>query len=1149
MKKNRSRFILGLGLAFIGSFAQAQGLEGIVVEKFYKANAADVANATNNGAVTPLTTNSVTYRVYVDMAAGYKFLALYGNQNHTLKITSTTDFYNDPNYGVKWAQDLGTNNARKNTGLLDSWLSVGGGATGKMAVLKTEDTDGSPGNGTIGGAILQNNPGGLFGLPINIGSTANAGAADGLISGSPVAQNALGFTNEFNIFDQSTGNSFSTTNGAIAALGGTTGATASNMICIGQFTTDGVFGFELNVQVQNIATGVAELYVASNAQAGETVFADLNLKPNLPPTVSIASPSTGAAIITGTNLNITANAADSDGTVTGVEFFVDGNSIGVDATSPYSASYTAALGSHIITAKATDNKSDFTVSSNVAITVANNQAPTVSVSAASSAIVGDVVAISATAGDVDGTVAQVEFFVDNVSVGVDASSPYNLDWSAVTGVHSIKAVATDDLGLSTTSTVANISVANNNPPTAVITAPLASATIIAPTVVTINATAVDNDGTVTGVEFFVNNVSVGSDATSPYSFDWTSTPGVKNITVKSTDNKGAITTSSVLTLNIADPNALPYEVVAVSQKCNTPTFNIPVAAAATNSVDNVIGYDVVLNYDKTKVTPTGNITVLNNLINPAYVSTQNSIDAANGKMNIVLSFNTNAPSNAEFNGIGNIFSVEFTKTANFASVDSAVISVPFLQESYITGVSTKATSSAKAYTFKDFNFIGALKFWKGNQALPYNSFSTGDHLITNITGADVNTGALSSNPAVQPDVNGSFSYDLRNGLGISINKDIAPTTDLYSIVTGDDASLGKLLLLNTPSFTPSIYQMIALDVNLDGVISAGDISQIAQRTVMAIREYRQAWNYSNAGVSNGSASKDWIFVDSARINNNNAYKISTTFPLNDGVGYSKSRVPVTPFYLPATVTDFDNCPAITAETYKGILLGDVDGNLDTIPNSLVKSSVPVGDRLVFDFTKAIVNGSTVDVPVSIVSSSPVRSFDFQLTYNESHIAYKEAIASKGVDGLGFYNQDDKTLRFTASNTTSFDLNSELLVVRFDLSKGSIASDDFKTYRALLNGKSANVELKSAALGLASIKASENSVSIFPNPTTGLLNVVATENSTVEITDLTGKQVMFVSNLNANVKQEINVSDFSNGLYIVKVYNENFNSVERIVVNK
>ena len=1152
MKK--SRIIFGLGLALISGFAQAQnGLENIIVEKYYIANAADVA--ASGGKLAP---NSVTYRVYVDMLTGYKFQALYGDAAHALKVTSSTTFFNSPTAGgssfIPNAYDptvLGSGSGQDYLLALDSWFSIGAAADGFAGVMKAEDTDGAS-NILSPNTLLRNNAV-KMGIPLY--------TQDGYFADATVQTPSFAGINLANgIFHKApAGGSFISTNGAIASQTGVTGPTATNRVLIGQFTTDGVFRFELNIQIGTPTPGVSQKYVSSNPQAGELTIPSLILEPNIPPVVSLTSPANNASIITGTVMNLTANATDSDGSVTSVEFFVDGVSVGTDNTAPFTSStvtYTAVAGAHTVYAIATDNSADAdqTQSSTRNFSVANNQAPTVSVSAATTAIVGDVIAITATAGDVDGTVAQVEFFVDNVSVGVDNASPFTNDWTATVGAHTIKATATDDLGLATTSSIANISVAANNPPTAVITAPLASATIIAgtstaPIVVTINATATDSDGTITGVEFFINNVSIATDVTSPYSYDWTSTPGVKNITVKSTDNKGAITTSSVLTLNIADPNALPYEVVTVSQKCNTALFNVPVAAAATNTVNDVIGYDIVLNYDKTRVTPTGNITVLNTLINPAFVETQNTIDAVNGKMNIVLSFNTNAPANAEFNGFGNIFTVEFAKTVNFASVDTALISVPFLQESYITGVSTKAASSGKAITFKDYFFIGALKFWKGNGAINYNAASPNDHLITNIIGADVNTGALSANAAVQPDVNGTFSYDMRNGLAISINKDIAPATDLFGIYTGQDAAFGKLLLLNDPSFTPSIYQVIALDVNLDGVISAGDISQMQQRTVLKIPEYKQAWNYTNAGVSNGSASKDWMFVDSLRIKNNSAYQISSTFPLNDGVGFSKSRVPVTPFTLPATVTDFNNCPAVTAETYKGILLGDVDGNLETTPNALVKSSVAVGDRLVFDFTRALINGTSVDVPVTIVSTTPVTSFDFQLTFDENHLSFNETVVSNNVDGLGYYNTNDKTLRFTASNTTAIDLNSDLLVVRFDLSKGSISADDFTTYRALLNGKDANVELRTGALGLSSIKASENAVNIFPNPTTGILNVIAGENSTVEITDLTGKQVMFTSTLNANVKQEINVSDFSNGMYIVKVYNENFNSVERIVVNK
>ena len=88
MKK--SRIIFGLGLALISGFAQAQnGLENIIVEKYYIANAADVA--ASGGKLAP---NSVTYRVYVDMLTGYKFQALYGDAAHALKVTSSTTFFN-----------------------------------------------------------------------------------------------------------------------------------------------------------------------------------------------------------------------------------------------------------------------------------------------------------------------------------------------------------------------------------------------------------------------------------------------------------------------------------------------------------------------------------------------------------------------------------------------------------------------------------------------------------------------------------------------------------------------------------------------------------------------------------------------------------------------------------------------------------------------------------------------------------------------------------------------------------------------------------------------------------------------------------------------------------------------------------------------
>lgn len=1131
------KILMSLSLALLGGgFAQAQnGLEGIVVEKYYIADAADAA-----ASVGTLPVGSVTYRVYADMLPGYKFQALYGNADHPLKISTSTSFFNNEDRGATTANAIASAQLKNNTVALDSWFTVGASATGQFGVLKTDD-NGAANLLTL--SSILNNTNALIGTGLK--------TQDGNMAGSPEAVTFVGFDPTGGLFDATSqsGNSLIITDGAISALNGATGPTAANRILLGQFTTDGVFRFEFNIQIGTPTAGVSQKFVASNAAAGETVLESLTLAPNNPPTVSVTSPANGAAIITGTATTLTASAADVDGTVTQVEFFVDGVSVGVDNAAPFTASYTAVAGNHNITAVATDNKGDNTTSSAVAITVANNQAPTVTV-AGSNGIVGDVITLTSTASDVDGTVTQVEFFVDNVSVGVDNTAPYSVNWTSSLGVRAIKAVATDNLGLTGTSTTPNITIAANNPPSAIIasTSPSIAGSIIAPTVITINATATDSDGTVTGVEFLINGTVVGTDNTAPYSYDWTSTPGNKSLTVRSTDNKGAVTTSAAQTFSVADPNALPYEVVTVSQKCNIPTFNIAVAAAATNTVDNVIGYDMVVAYDKTRVTPTGNITVNNELINPAFVQTSNAINAVAGTMNISVYFKANAPANTKFAGIGKIITVEFNKTANFASVDTAAISSSFLQESYIGGVSTKAVSAGKAITFKDFNFPMALRFWGDNTPIKFDASRPNDYLATSVFGADVTTGIQNGNNLeVKANIDGNMTYDLNNGLGIRIVRDIANTSDVFDVVNAGDVNIINSILLNDAAVTPTVYQMIAADVNIDGVISAGDISQIRQRGALSIGEFRQAWNYSNAGVSNGQASKDWTFVDSLRIKNNPAYQISTTYPANDGAGgFSKSRVPVTPFFLPATVTDFAICPDIKPETYKGIMMGDVDGSYANFTNNgLVKN---LDNKIVFDFANVTVNGSTIEVPVSIEGEKAVKGLDFAIKFNEDVLTYKNVVVnSNEIESFSHFNTNDRTLRFTSNDFSNFDKNSNVVSVQFDAAKGMISMEDLTSVKGMLDGKAVKVELRGLAAGVAALDAS-NSVKVYPNPAAGLLNIVAGVNSKVIITDISGKEVIFAGDLNANMQQAINVSNFANGMYLVKVYNENFNKVERVVIN-
>lgn len=1129
------KLIVGLGLAFSGVLAaHAQnGLENITVEKYYVSDAADAA-----GSVGTLPDGSVTYRIYADMLPGYKFQALYGVSNHELRIASSTTFFNNEDRGAMTPTYTKTQ-AKGNSVMLDSWFSVGAGCSGNFGILKSED-DGVLTVINSNGMLQNADP--SAGIPLT--------TQDGLIIvGTPEPVTFVGFTTELDVFDATSGvgGLFTTTNGSIASLNGSTGPTSNNRVLLGQFTTDGVFSYKLNIQI-GTPTGGVEKYVAENPETGEIQIASLMGTlgaVNIKPTVSITSPADNAGFITGDVVTIDATAADSDGSVASVEFFVDGVSIAVDNTSPYSTPYTSTIGAHALTAKATDDLGGQTTSGGVNITVANNVAPSVSVSAPATAVVGDVVTINATAADTDGSVATVEFFVDGVSIGSDATAPFSFAWTAVLGSHSFTAKATDDRGAFTTSSAASISVANNIPPSVSITAPTSSDVYTAPAVVAIAANAADVDGTVTSVEFFVNGVSIGTDASAPYTFDWTSVIGSASVTAKAIDNKGAITTSVPVVLSIADPNALPYRVVTVVSTCLPSGFCLPLAAIDT--VKEVIGYDVVMQYNSDKITPTGVITMNSALINPTYVDIVNSVDAANGLINISVFLNGLAPANTNFSGVGNLFCVEFTKTVNFTSVDTALVSVSTLQESYFSGVANKLVEAGKYITFKDSTFHGALRFWSNHSPIQYNAANPNDYLITNIYGNN-NAGTAQSLVAVQPDLAGNFVYNILDGEAVNIEKDILGTTDVQPVVNGADALLTRRVLLNDITLSPSIYQVIAMDVNADGFISAGDVSQINQRAVLMIPEFKQKWNYNNAGVSNGEASKDWLFIDSLRISNDLAYRISTTYPSNDGVGFSKSRVPVVPFSLTVPVADGGVCPLITNETYKGVLLGDVNGNFATVvPSSMFKTES--SEKVIFDMAHAVVNDGYIDVPVAVASDKNVTALDFSMLFNESTLSFNSVVDhSAKLQALSNFNTDDRTLRFTSNSIEKYDVSKSQLSVRFAMNGTMVSNADLHTMKAYINGEPVAVELTEKTTGILE-SSNDQAVKVYPNPASNSLSIVLTEDATVQLFDLNGKQVVIDTTVNANQTQELNVQHVANGVYTLRIFNDTSVSIRKVVINK
>ncbi|ASZ11129.1 Ig-like domain-containing protein [Chitinophaga sp. MD30] len=183
-----------------------------------------------------------------------------------------------------------------------------------------------------------------------------------------------------------------------------------------------------------------------------------------PPAVNITAPANNAAFNAPANINLTANASDSDGSVTKVEFFNGGSKLGEDPTAPYSFAWNSvAAGSYTITARATDNQGNVTTSAPVTISVnGSGSAPVVNITAPAnnaSFTAPANINITANASDSDGSVTKVEFFNGSAKLGEDPTAPYSFAWNNVgAGTYSITAKATDNQGNTTTSAAVSITV-------------------------------------------------------------------------------------------------------------------------------------------------------------------------------------------------------------------------------------------------------------------------------------------------------------------------------------------------------------------------------------------------------------------------------------------------------------------------------------------------------------------------------------------------------------------------------------------------------------------------------------------------------------------------------------------------------------------
>ncbi len=295
------------------------------------------------------------------------------------------------------------------------------------------------------------------------------------------------------------------------------------------------------------------------------------------PTVSITSPINNSSYAPPASITINADAADANGTVTKVDFYNGAILLGTDNTAPYSYTWSAVpLGNYSITAVATDNDGNTTVSAPVAVSVTPIACTGVAVSGDYSyevytdagtvnfkfhplaPILGSTYAIiylkegtgSGTYPGYGMTASGSDFiFSKPIADGVVTS--FYFSYQVPSGGERNSSADPHSY------IVGTVCVAGA--PTVSITSPAEAASFTAPAGITINATASDADGSISKVEFYNGASLLGTSNTSPYTFTWTNVAaGSYALTAKATDNSGLATSSIPVNIVVNAPNTDGY---------------------------------------------------------------------------------------------------------------------------------------------------------------------------------------------------------------------------------------------------------------------------------------------------------------------------------------------------------------------------------------------------------------------------------------------------------------------------------------------------------------------------------------------------------------------------------------------------------------
>jgi hypothetical protein len=314
-----------------------------------------------------------------------------------------------------------------------------------------------------------------------------------------------------------------------------------------------------------------------------------------------------------------------------------------------------------------------------------------------------------------------------------------------------------------------------------------------------------------------------------------------------------------------------------------------------------------------------------------------------------------------------------------------------------------------------------------------------------------------------------------------------------------------------------------MDVNGDGLINSGDVSQVLRRAVNFQRGFRQ---------SNSTDTMSWRHFPKSYLVSRPEYHLSTTFPNDNGIGISRLRVVKVDTLFRLDSAYYRPCDT-SAMDVVAILVGDADGNYATVGTN---AKGKLSRTVTLDARNALKMGQdTFKIP--IYASETIFGLDVKI---ENHSDNLKIISLKSDVATLETNIDATTqsayMSVYATRATGIGMN--VPIAYMTVQSKCPKMPDFGKVTSYLNGETAGTEVTSRFCS------TESGLKLFPNPVHQVLTIWYGDAQPTMITvfDAIGRKIKVVE---PEAEQTIlDMSGLVTGVYFVKVDDKTFKIVKQ-----